>query len=197
MATGGDRVMPGALGGALAVLLGVVALVLWTGRDYVAGQFASSYSVSIRLETPTIGDKDRLERAFAAVRPKAPIDAKLEASSSSHFSSAEVRALSRAQALQAVQPFARALAAAFDAAGKGQLETDVHKRAYPVSDSTTDMVKKLATFGAPVLGLLAVFLFRRAWRQRIAVGDFKVPRGAGLAVTAALLLPVAMIVLPR
>ncbi len=188
--------MPGVVSGALAVLLGVTALVLWTCRDYVAAQFASSYSVSIRLVTPTSGDKARLERAFADARSKAPVDAKLEAASNSHFNSAEVRAASRAQALDAARAFAPALAAAFDRAGQGQLETRVAQRAHPVPDAKSGAVKTLATFGVPVLGLLAVFLFRRAWRDRLTVGDIKAPRGAGLAVTAAILLPVALIVLP-
>ncbi len=71
--------MPGVVSGGLAVLLGMTALVLWTSRDYIDAQFASSYSVSIRLVTPTSSDKDRLERAFAGVQPKAPAAARLEA----------------------------------------------------------------------------------------------------------------------
>jgi hypothetical protein len=196
MATDRNRALPRVVSGGLAVLLGVTALVLWTSRDYVAAQFASSYSVSIRLVTPTSGDKARLERAFASVQPKAPADAKLEAAASSHFNSAEIRASSRAQALEAARSFAPALAAAFDAAGQGQLETRVAQRAYPVDDATSTAARNVSMAGAAVFGLLAVFLFRRAWRDRLAVGDLKAPRGMGFAVAAAVLLPVALIVLP-
>ena len=87
--------------------------------------------VPIRVVTPSPQDKDRLERAFAAVRATGPVEATLEAATNSHFSSAELRASSRPQAIEAAQSFAQALAASFDAAGRGQLETEVGKRAYP------------------------------------------------------------------
>jgi len=174
----------------------VIALVLWANRDDVAEQFTSSYAVPIRLMTPSPQDKDRLERAFAAVRSNALGEVTLEAATNSHFGSAELRASSRLQAIEAAQSFAQALTASFDAAGTGRLETEVGKHAYPASDATSDAVKKLSVIAALVLGLLAAVLLRRGWRQMLAAGDVKLPPWAGLAVTVGVLLPVVPIVLP-
>ncbi|MFI4999421.1 MAG: DUF3592 domain-containing protein [Reyranellales bacterium] len=52
------------------------------------------------------------------------------------------------------------------------------------------------TFGAPVLGLLAGALLMLAWRERVAVGDFKLPPGIGFGFAASMLFPVALLVLP-
>ncbi len=188
--------MPGVRRGVLALSLGLVALILWLGRNDIAVQFVSSYGVSVGLVTPTDHDKGRLERAFAAVQAARPDDAKLEAAEGSHFSSAYVSAPTRAQALEAARSFVQALEAAFDSEGKGQLETSVAGRAYAEADATSNAVSIALALSALVLGLLAVLLFGQAWRERVAVGDFTLPRGAGLAVAAAFLLPVAILVLP-
>ncbi|CAN5235491.1 hypothetical protein BH10PSE6_BH10PSE6_54280 [soil metagenome] len=196
MATVDDWGVPGIRSGACAVLLGVAALVLWANRDDIAMQFTSSYAVSIRVVTPSPPDKDRLERAFAAVQAKGTVEATLQAAANSHFNSAEVRASSPTRAVEVAQTFAQALAASFDAAGRGHLETEVSQRAFPVSDATSDAVEKLSLVAALVLGLLAAFFARRAWRQMLAAGNTKLPPWARLAVTVGVLLPVAPIVLP-
>jgi hypothetical protein len=191
-----DEMTRGLRIGALALLLGIIALVLWDNRDDIAEQFTSSYVVRIRLVTPTPRDKDRLEDAFAVVQSKSPVDARLETAANSEFNSAEVRASSPAQAIEVGQAFARSLAAAFDATGTGQLETEVAQRAYPASDATSDTVRKLTMGVAAVIGLLAVFLARRVWRQFRAANPDTLPPWAGIVLTIGLLLPVTPILMP-
>src|SRR6185437_10418306 len=60
------------------VILGLLALLLWSNRDFVSSWFATSYTASIRLTTTTETDDLRLERAFAAVRDARANDAVLE-----------------------------------------------------------------------------------------------------------------------
>ncbi|HEY4165157.1 MAG TPA: hypothetical protein VGM96_00225, partial [Reyranella sp.] len=48
-------------------MLGVTALVLWTSRDYVAAQFASSYGLTVGLWIQNDSDRPRLERALASL----------------------------------------------------------------------------------------------------------------------------------
>ncbi len=196
MATDRDRVLPGVLRGALAFALGLIALLLWLNRDYVSSQFAASCSVTVRLVTPTNRDDERLDRAFAAAQAARPSDAKLDAESKRRIREAYVLAPSKGEALEAARSFTQALAAAFDAEGKGALDTRVSGRAYAVPDATSNAVSTVLTFGAPALGLLASVLLMLAWRERIAVGDFKVPRGAGVGFAASLVFPVALLVLP-
>jgi len=177
-------------------LFGVAALVLWANRDDIAMQFTSSYAVPIRVVTPAPPDKDRLERAFVAVQAAGKVEATLEATANSHFNSVEVRASSPAQAVEAAQAFAKALAASFDAAGRGKLETEVGQRAFAASDATSDVAARLSVAVAVVLGLLAAFFSRRAWRQMLAAGNTRLPPWAGMVVAVGVLLPVAPIVLP-
>lgn len=178
------------------MLFGVVALILWVNRDDIALHFTSSYAVPVRVVTPSPQDKDRLERAFATVRAERTVDATLQAATNSHFNAAEVRAATPAQAIDAGQAFAQALAAAFDATGRGKLETEVGRRAFAASDPTSNAVATLLTATALALGLLAAFFARRAWSQIRAASDASLPPWAGFAVAAGVLLPVASFVLP-
>ena len=106
-----------------------------------------------------------------------------------------VRASSPTQAIEAAQAFARALAASFNAAGRGQLDTEVGQACFPMSNATSDAVEKLAMIAALVLGLFTAFFARRAWRQcrsrQYQAAALGRPCGYG-----GLLLPVAPIVLP-
>lgn len=189
--------MPGVVSGGLAVLLGVTALVLWTSRDYVVAQFATSYQLTIGLWTQDDADRPRLERALASLTVPDDVNASYAFDrNSSRRSQIEISAPTRAKAVAAAQTLSDIVAKAYDSAGETKLDVRVPSRAYPEDNGTTTKVRAAIIYGAPVLGLLAVFLFRRAWRDRLTVGDLKAPRGAGLAVTAAILLPVAMIVLP-
>jgi hypothetical protein len=194
MATPADESTRALRIGALALVLGIVALVLLDNRDDIADQFTSSYGVPVRLVTPSPRDKDRLEDAFAAVQSRSPVDASLQTATNSHFNSAEVRASSPAQAIEAGQAFARSLAASFDATGAGRLETEVGQRAYPVSDATSDMVRKLTMGGALLIGVLAVLLAWRVWRPLRTA--HKLPPWAGIVLTVGLFLPVAPILMP-
>lgn len=196
MATIEERGVPGFRSGACAILLGVIALIFWANRDSIALTFTSSYAVPVRVVTPSPQDKDRLEGAFAAARAQRTVEAALEAAANSHFHSAEVRASSPVQAVEAAQAFAKALAQSFDAMGRGQLETEVGQRAFQVPDVTSDAVKNMSTVVALALGTLAAFFSRRAWGRMVAARETGLPPWAGLAVAAGVTLPVAPIVLP-
>jgi hypothetical protein len=197
MATDRNRALPGVVSGGLAVLLGVTALVLWTSRDYVAAQFASSYGLTIGLWIQNDSDRPRLERALAALTVPDDVNASYSFDrNSSRRSQIEVSAPTRAKAVAAARALGDIVAKAYDSAGETKLDARVPNRAYPEENATTTKVRTAITYGAPVMGLLAIGLFVVAWRDRLAVGDLKVPRWAGLAVTAAVLLPVALIVLP-
>lgn len=187
---------------ALAIVLGLVALILWSSRDLIARQFVTSFTATIGFTTPNIpnnSERARLERAFAAARAARPSEARLDVAPDPNFrhhGDAYVSAPSRGEAAAAARSLAEAVAAAFDASGQGRLDTHVWTSVYPEPNAASNAVWYALVFGAPVLGVIAVVLLMRAWRQGRAVGGVDLPPGGGFAVAGGLFLPVALWVLP-
>src|SRR5690242_3083483 len=197
MATDRNRAKPGVVSGGLAVLLGVTALVLWTSRAYLAAQFASSYGLTVGLLIQNDSDRPRLERALASLTVPHDVNASYAFDrNSSRRSQIEVSAPTREKAVAAARTLGDVVAKAYDSAGDTRLDVRVPGRAYPEDNTTTTMVRTAITYGAPVLGLLAIGLFAMAWRQGRRAGVISLPAGAGLLVAAIAAFWIGVVVLP-
>lgn len=197
MATDRSRARPGVVSGGLAVLLGVTALVLWTSRDYVAAQFASSYGLTVGLWIQNDSDRPRLERALASLTVPDDVNAFYAFDrNSARRSQIEVSAPTRARALEVARALGDIVAKAYDSAGETRLDVRVPGRAYPEDNATTTKVRTAITYGAPVLGLLAIGLFIMAWRQGRRTGAISLPAGAGFLVAAIAAFWIGVVVLP-
>lgn len=189
--------MPGVVSGALAVLLGVTALVLWISRDYVAAQFATSYGLTIDLWIQDDTDRPRLERALASLTVPDDVNASYSFDrNSSRRSRIEVSAPSRAKAVAAARALGDVVAKAYDSAAETRLDVRVPARAYPEDNATTTRVRAALTYGAPVVGLLAIGLFVLAWRQGRRAGAIPLPAGSGVLVAAIAAFWIGLAVLP-
>jgi hypothetical protein len=181
------------------VILGLLALLLWSNRDFVSSWFANSYTATIRLTTTTETDDARIERAFAAVQAALSHEATLElipGLRQVRNSVVHVPGASRAEALAAADTFSRALVAAFDSAGTGHVDARVPRRADPAPGPASRTVQTLLTFGAPTLGLVAIALCWFAWRDWRAGSDDKLPQGVGFAVAGGLGFAIAPLIIP-
>lgn len=197
MATDRNRVIPGVVSGALAVLLGVTALVLWTSRAYVAAQFATSYGLTIGLWTQDDADRPRLERALASLTVPDDVNASYSFDrNSSRRSQIEVSAPTRDKAVAAARALGDIIAKAYDSAGETKLDVRVPSRAYPEDNGTTTRMRTAITYGAPVAGLLAVGLLAMAWRQGHGAGVVSLSGGSGFLVVAIAAFWIGVVVLP-
>ena len=182
------------------VILGLLALLLWSNRDLVSSWFANSYTATIWLKTTTETNDARLERAFDVAQSAQAGGATLElipGLRQVRNSVVHVPGASRAAAIAAAEAFARAIVAAFDAKGPGNLEARVRQRADPAPGPASNTVRMLLTFGAPVLGFGAILLCRLGWRDWRASSDGKrLPQGMGFAVAGSIALAIAPFVMP-
>lgn len=181
------------------VIIGLLALLLWSNRDFISSRFATSYTASIRLTTSSETDDARLERAFAAARAARPSEATLElipGLRQIRHSVVHVPGSSGADAIEAAETFSRDLVGAFDAEGSGHLDARVRPRADPTPGPASRTALAILTFGAPALGLLAIGLLWFGWRDWRAGGGDDLPQGAGFAVAGGLSLAVAPFVIP-
>jgi len=186
MATDRNRAKPGVVSGGLAVLLGVTA-----------AQFASSYGLTVGLLIQNDSDRPRLERALASLTVPDDVNASYAFDrNSSRRSQIEVSAPTREKAVGAARTLGDIVAKAYDSAGDTRLDVRVPGRAYPEDNTTTTMVRTAITYGAPVLGLLAIGLFAMAWRQGRRAGVISLPAGAGLLVAAIAAFWIGVVVLP-
>jgi Protein of unknown function (DUF3592) len=182
------------------VVLGLLALLLWSNRDFVSSWFATSYTATIWLKTTTATNDARIERAFAAVQAALSNEATLElipGLRQIRNSVVHLPGASRAEAIATADSFSQALVAAFDSAGAGHLDARVRRRADPTPGPTSRAVLALLTFGAPMLGLGAILLCRRGWRDWRASPDGRgLPQGAGIVVAGSVALAIAPFVMP-
>ncbi len=197
MATDRDRAKPGVVSGALAVLLGVTALVLWTSRDYIAVQFASSYGLTISLWIEDSATRPRLERALASLTVPDDVNASYAFDrNNARRSQIEISAPTGAKAVAAAGALADIVAREYDSAGEPKVDIRVPGRAYPEDNATSSKVRAALTYGAPAAGLLAIGLFAMAWRQGRRAGAIPLSAGSGFLVAAIAAFWIGVTVLP-
>ena len=197
MATDRNRAKPGLVSGALAILLGLTALILWISRDYIAAQFATSYGLSIGLFTQDDEDQPRLERALGALTVPDDVNASYAFDrNSKRRARIELSAPTRARATAAARDLGDIVSKAYDAAGETKLIVDVPSRAYPEDNGTTTKVRTAIAYGAPVAGLLAIGLLVMLWRRARASGALGAPDGTGYFVALSFGVPIAISVTP-
>ena len=181
----------------LAVALGLVALGLFLGREFIANQFATSYGLTIGLWIQDSADRPRLERALASLTVPDDVNASYSFDrNSSRRSQIELSAPTRARAVAAARDLGGIVAKAYDSAGETKLDVHVPSRAYPEDNATTGKVRAAITYGAPVLGLLAIGLFAMAWRQSRRAAAIPLPAGSGFLVVAIAAFWIGLAVLP-
>jgi hypothetical protein len=179
------------------VVLGLLALLLWSNRDFVSSWFATSYMATIQLTTTTETNDARLERAFDAAQPGEATLELIPGLRQIRHSVVHVPGASRAEAIATAEAFARALVAAFDAKGAGHLDARVRPGTDPAPGPASRTVRALLTFGAPMLSLGAILLCSLGWRNWRAGPDSKsLPQGAGFAVAGGMALAVGPFVMP-
>jgi hypothetical protein len=184
---------------AFAMVLGLVALLLWVSRTMIADQFAASYEVRIGLMIQDKSDQGRVKDAFDSAQASLPAGVSATLTFDPKMwghPEVMVSAPSHGQAVAAAQPLGKAIAAAFDAGGGRQLSVSTARIAHAVSNAARDAVLTALTFGAPLLELLAIGLFVVTWRGGRTNGAITAPKGMGYAVALALGLPVAMFMIP-
>jgi hypothetical protein len=148
------------------IVLWVIALALWAGRDAVSSWFATSYTATIELVTVTERDDARVRRAFDAAHAAQPGDATFEVLPSLSLvrhSAVHVTGPSSGAAISTAGSLSRAIAAAFEGEGPGRLDARVPRRAFPVPDPASISVRAVLMITAPALGLCAIMLFWQAW----------------------------------
>jgi hypothetical protein len=178
-------------------VLGLLALLLWSNRDFVSSWFAHSYTATISLTTTTETNDTRLERAFDAAQPGEATLELIPGLRQIRHSVVHVPGASRAEALAAAAALSQAIVTAFDARGTGHLDARVSRRAEPAPGPASSAVLALLTFGAPVLGLGAILLCRLGWRDwRTGPGGKGLPQGAGFVVAGSIALAIAPFVMP-
>jgi hypothetical protein len=179
--------------------LGLLALLLWFGRSMIADRFAESYEARIGLMIQERSDQARVQEALVASRAQWPNDASarlvVDPTMWGH-PDVMVSAPSSGRAVAAAQTISKAIATAFDASGGKTLSIDSARVAHAVPNGTSDKVSTALTFGAPLLGLLAVGLFVVAWRQGRASGAIGAPDGTGYFVALSVGVPIAISVMP-
>jgi uncharacterized protein DUF3592 len=178
------------------VVLVYIAAGLWSGRAWISSWFASAYIGTINLLTIDESDDARLQRAFAAVRGAAPVEAVIElGASDAHVRHGFVHlsAPTSDEAVAAAKTLSDAIVAAFDAeAGRGKLEASPRRRADPAPGAAGGAALTLLTYGAPLFGLAAIALL---WRGRRDIGK-GLPPSVVWPAAFILFFPVAMILLP-
>jgi len=180
-----------------ALVLGLVALGLFLGRELIADQFATSYGLTIGLWIQDRASRPRLERALAALTVPDDVNASYSFDRNSWSrSQIEVSAPTPARAVEAARALADIVAKAYDSAGETKLDVRVPSRAYPEDNATTTQVRTAITYGAPVLGLIATGLFAMAWRQGRRAGAIGLPAGSGFLVAAIAAFWIGLAVLP-
>jgi hypothetical protein len=181
----------------LAVVLGLAALGLFLGREFIANQFATSYGLTIGLWIQDDADRPRLERALASLTVPDDVNATYSFDrTSSRRGQIELSAPSRTKAVAAARTLGDIVAKAYDSAGETKLDVRVPSRAYPEDNGTSTKVRAAITYGAPAAGLLAVGLFVMAWRQGRRVGAIPLPARSGFLVAAIAAFWIGVAVLP-
>lgn len=188
-AVGGDAAWGSrrAAAGALALLC---AFLLWASRTTISAWFASSFTATIELTTTTETDDTRIQRAFASALSSERKEARLEVVpglKQIRHSIVQVPAPSRAEAIAAAGSLSKAIAAAFDSEGSGQVDVKVGRRTDPSPGPASD-VALTATSGVAIAFALAGIAFLwNAWRRWPARGD-GMSRMAALGAIAVVML---------
>jgi hypothetical protein len=178
------------------VVLVYLAAGLWSGRAWISSWFAPAYIGTINLLTIDERNDARLQRAFAAARGAAPVEAVIEpGASDAHFRHGVVHlsAPTSGEAVAAAKTVSDAIVAAFDAeGGPGKVEASPRRRADPAPGAASGAALILLSWGALVMGLAAIALL---WRGRRGIGK-DIPPGAVWPAAFVLLFPVGIILLP-
>lgn len=145
----------------VGVLLGVIALLVWLGRNNIPSWFATAHTTDIRLTWFDQRDDARVKGAFAATKRSLASDAVLELDSAQleHIRNGFVRvqASSAADSISAAKAFSGAIVAAFKAEGSGRLDTELRRWGRGVPNP---FLLKILPFCALALVLPAIIL---AW----------------------------------
>ncbi len=183
----------------VAIALGLVALLLWLVRTMVADQFADAYEVRIGLMIQDMSDQERVREAFVASKAQWPNDVSARLAVDPKMwghPDVIVSAPASGHAVAAAQTIGKAIGTAFDASGASKLSVSIARVAHAVPGATRDRVLAVLTVGAPLLILLAVYLFVVAWRWGRAKGVLMALDGIEWGIALAIGIPVALFMLP-
>ena len=182
---------------ALAIILGLVAIPLYLGREPIADQFAASYSLTIGLTIQDRAYRPRLERVLAQLTVPDDVNATYAFDRNSWSrSQIEVSAPSRERAVAAARLLGETVAREYDAAGETKLDVRVPSRAYPEDNPTSIAVRTTLAIGGPLLELLAVGLFAVTWLRGRANGSVTAYPGTGYVLALLWGIPLAILVIP-